>query len=97
MGIIFFMLLIFLIVIFYLCSKFNYFFLEKFVVCENTPSGPYTTHCYLSKFYNNELSAFCKNVNLNDEFYLTKLNMDECPNDDDCHSVGINNHGELTC
>lgn len=91
-----FLLIIFLI-IFYFCSNFFDYFLEKFVVCENKPSGPYSTHCVLSKFYNNELSAFCKNINLNNEFYLTKLNMDNCQNDDDCISVGVNDHGELTC
>lgn len=90
-------------IFFYLYSKSNYCFLqnfylnEKFVVCKNKPTGPYSTHCVLSKFYDNELSAFCKNVNLNNEYYLTKLLMDNCPNDDDCYSVGVNNNGELTC
>lgn len=90
-----FLITIFLIIIF-IYSKL-YYAPEKFVVCESKPSGPYTTHCVLPKFYNNELYAFCKNVNLNDEFYLTKLSMDDCPNDDDCYSVGVNSHGELTC
>jgi hypothetical protein len=83
--------------LFYYYFPENNKLIEKFVVCESKPTGPFSTHCVLSKFYNNELYAFCKNVNLNDEFYLTKLSMDDCPNDDDCYSVGVNNNGELTC
>ncbi len=85
-------LIIFLILL-YIFTNSN----EKFIVCENTPTGPYSYHCILSKFYNNELSAFCKNVNSNDEFYSTKLNMNDCPNNDDCFSIGVNNDGKLTC
>lgn len=106
MGLIYFVTFLIIFFIFLYIStnfQFNHYFIkkinlnEKFVVCESKPIGPYSTHCVLSKFYNNELSAFCKNVNLNDEFYLTKLNMDDCPNYDDCYSVGLNNNGELTC
>ena len=97
LSIYFIIFIIIFLIIFYLYSKFYYYFLENFIVCESKPSGPYSTHCVLSKFNNNELSAFCKNVNLNDEFYFTKLNMDDCPNDDDCYSVGFNSNGELTC
>ena len=70
---------------------------EKFTICEDIPSGPYLTNCVISKFNNNELSAYCKNVNFDNEYYQTKLKMDQCPNNDSCYSVKLDDNNKLTC
>lgn len=89
--------IIFFFILFYIYCNYYDIDSEKFVVCETKPDGPYKTHCSLIKYNNNILSAFCRNRNLNDEYTNTKLYMDECPNIDDCHSISVNNDGELIC
>lgn len=91
----FYFLLIILFILFYFLNNVH----ENFVVCDNKPDGPYITYCSLIKFVDNNLSAYCKNITGDNKnnFVYSKLDMNNCANQDDCYSVNINNNGELTC
>ena len=90
---------IILLLIFFILFYYFYNLYEKFIVCENKPTGPYPSYCSLIKFNDNILSAYCKNItgsNKNNSVYST-LDMNNCSNQDDCYSVNVNSNGELTC
>lgn len=89
----------FIILILIILILFYYFYnsYEKFVLCENKPTGPYPPYCSLIKFNDNILSAYCKNVTRNNNSVYSKLDMNNCSNQDDCYSVKVNSNGELTC
>lgn len=90
-------ILMFILVYFYLNLNFHYNNQEKFIVCENIPSGPYLTYCSLVNFYNNKLTAYCNNKNNENKLVYSNLDLNTCVNNNKCSSININMDGKLVC
>jgi hypothetical protein len=95
MRIIFFIIL--LIVIFLLFYNTDNFYKDNFVVCPNTPTGPYSSNCSLINFNSNILTAYCPNNNNEKKLVFSRLDMDDCNGSDNCSNVRTDNDGSLIC
>jgi hypothetical protein len=91
-----FIISIILILIFIYLSIFN---IDNFVVCKDTPTGPYITYCSLINYTrdNNVLMAHCTNKKNDNKLIQTSLDLDDCNATDGCQNISIDDNGNLTC
>lgn len=93
------MFLIIILIVFLIFIYINEFtFIEKFLICDKVPSGPYQTNCTNIEFNNNILNAMCLSNKSDNTFISTKLDLEKCiKNYNDCDSINIDNVGNLIC
>jgi len=71
---------------------------EKFVLCNNKPTGPFETKCNNIEFKDNTLNALCIADISDNTFVSTQLDLKKCIKDNnDCDSINVNNMGNLIC